>query len=626
MPPRAAVRKLDPKAARILRRSVRLARGAPAGARSANWITRATTIIGLMLEGLSDDYASRKKTAAAALAWCGHMSWGLVELAAPRHIATVLFQYWIWLILALSACVTVIGVLTTGLEGMTRAGAAAGAAAAITGLLARALRKWLRRARWVYLVALPLFVAPLLWAIARADWQAVWLHGRFTYDYRLTAAFVLWAISGGVVFAYGARRVFPRPHVAVALVAALALVTGAVEAASHARAWLDSGGACCGTPAVSSTGLWFVRATLLALLCLFAAAVFGAGSALAHGWPARPRSRAVSPARQRLHSLAAALPPRPDRPIRALSPGATAILRRTIQLASGAPDRFPAARWSARAIQIFGAMLQELTTRKLTIAAGMAAWITRSGRVLRALVEFATPNTLGASFLGYWLWLIYALVAILVAAGALVGAAGLVRAGLLAAAAALVFQFAVGLLRASLRRTRAIYGGALPVALLSGACSVYLVVAMNGSGACEMIRELAYAESPEQAQELLAGTTGADREQMASVLGLDSLFVPAYILLLCSGALLFGSLTGVSSRRSLSVLPVAALALTAGAIDLLENARVWLLLKGFRLVWPGPVTDYKWGTLAAALLWLAAVALVAGLRRSPPGPPARATS
>jgi hypothetical protein len=103
---------------------------------------------------------------------------------------------------------------------------------------------------------------------------------------------------------------------------------------------------------------------------------------------------------------------------------------------------------------------------------------------------------------------------------------------------------------------------------------------------------------------------------MAFFLGLDCLFVPAYILLLCSGGLYFGSFPGISSRPLLTVLPVAGLALTAGVIDLIENARVWLLLRGFHPVWPGPVTDYKWGALAAALLWLAAVALVAGLRRN----------
>jgi hypothetical protein len=625
MPSRAAVRTLDQKAARILRRPVRLARGAPVAGNSSRSIARGATIVGLMLEDLSDDYASRKKTGAAALAWCGHMSWGLVELAAPRHIAAVLFQYWIWLILALSACVTVIGMLTTGFEGMTRAGAAAGATAAITGLLARALRKWFRRERWIYVVALPFFLAPVLWAIARVDWQTIWPPGRFSYDYRLTPAFVVWAIAGGAVFAYGARRVFPRPHVALALVAALALVTGAVEAASHLRAWLHPDGTYRGALTISPAGLWLLRATLLALLCLLAAAGFAVRSALARGWPARPRRRTPAPARQPEEAPHTAPPPTPGPPVRTLSPRATTVLRRTVYLASGPPDRFPAARWSARAIHIFGAMLQELTAHRFAVAAGMAAWVTRAGSVLRALVEFASPNTLGATLFGYWIWLIYALAAILLGAWALSGAAGLLRAGLLAGACALAMQFAVGLLRASLRRTPAIYGSAVPLALLSGACSLYLAVAVNQKGSRETIRELAYAASAEQARDLVARTTGPHRQAMASALELDTLLVPAYILLLCSGGLFFGSFAGISSRPSLTLLPVAALAVAAGSIDLLENARVWLMLHGFYSVWPGPVTDYKWGALAAALLWLAGVALVAGLRRSPLGPSVRAT-
>jgi hypothetical protein len=60
-------------------------------------VARATTVIGQILEGLTEKYGAGKKYATFVVR-VGRIFWGLVEVSVPRSIPNLLFRHWLFLL------------------------------------------------------------------------------------------------------------------------------------------------------------------------------------------------------------------------------------------------------------------------------------------------------------------------------------------------------------------------------------------------------------------------------------------------------------------------------------------------------------------------------------------------
>jgi hypothetical protein len=271
-------RDLGPAISAIIRRTVRAAAENPDPVESARSVTRATTIVGLMLEDLGDHQLKLGKRFGFWLAQIGQVAWGLVELAAPRSLGEVLFQYWIWLVYALAFAMIALGAVTGG-EGVTRAGVLVGLFATVAFMIVGALRSLFRRKYWLYGVAAPLALLTtvlggyLVFEIARTNAQisthAKWndirgLMGRLgtnedavewlgapeetpknwalarkslALDWGFIPSYVVWFLATGALVAVRVKRL-ARPQAAVALIAVLAGSAAVADIIENARAWL----------------------------------------------------------------------------------------------------------------------------------------------------------------------------------------------------------------------------------------------------------------------------------------------------------------------------------------------------------------------------------------------------
>jgi hypothetical protein len=149
-------RKLNRFATATIDRTMKAAANDPDPVSAARTIARGATIIGSMLEDLSDQRRFLGKRFAGWLTWSGRIFWGLVELAAPRSLGDVLFHYWIWLVYALAAAMILIGSVTG--SGVTRAGITTALFAVATQLVVGLLQNKLRR-RSLFAGVPPLVVA-----------------------------------------------------------------------------------------------------------------------------------------------------------------------------------------------------------------------------------------------------------------------------------------------------------------------------------------------------------------------------------------------------------------------------------------------------------------------------------
>lgn len=73
-------------------------------------VARATTVVGQMLEGLSDKYGCGKKYA-AFVARFGRVGWGLVEVSVPQSISNLLFRHWLFLLYLVEVFLILGGIL-----------------------------------------------------------------------------------------------------------------------------------------------------------------------------------------------------------------------------------------------------------------------------------------------------------------------------------------------------------------------------------------------------------------------------------------------------------------------------------------------------------------------------------
>lgn len=317
MPQPLPARKLDPEAVDVLRTTVRAAANNPEPAVSARSITRATTIIGLMLEDLSENELRAGKTFGGWVTRIGQITWGLVELAAPRSLGAILFQYWIWLIYFVAVAMLFVGALTGG-SGVIRAGVLVLLFAVAATVVVLTLRSWLRGRPWIVrAVAGTLFVlsAAGIWyfgsQIRDANDQIAQPHkwnpttglmgelanqknvaallgdpkasdkekaevakANIAYakrslvlDWAFIPCYVVGLIACGAFIVTFCRRL-PRPHIAVALVATLACFTAIADSVENARAWIALHGAESDLPYATTAKLALFTCAVVALLIL----------------------------------------------------------------------------------------------------------------------------------------------------------------------------------------------------------------------------------------------------------------------------------------------------------------------------------------------------------------------
>jgi hypothetical protein len=141
------------------------------------------------------------------------------------------------------------------------------------------------------------------------------------------------------------------------------------------------------------------------------------------------------------------------------------------------PDRVTG--WIARSLKIFGRMIDDLPDETLRPALRPGARAMKGGGVLLTeLLHFATPQSIGRTFLDHWLALISLVGAVLVFVGLLVGSTATVLPGV----AVLLGCFAIWII-ARLFATR-IRGGPLFGRLLRGAAmgAAAIIIVLAGLG------------------------------------------------------------------------------------------------------------------------------------------------
>jgi patatin-related protein len=74
-------------------------------------LARATQVVGNMLDGLSDRYVLASRRVAWWLVMLGRIVWGLIEVAVPRKLGTLIFHYWLRVLYLFEAVLIVGGVL-----------------------------------------------------------------------------------------------------------------------------------------------------------------------------------------------------------------------------------------------------------------------------------------------------------------------------------------------------------------------------------------------------------------------------------------------------------------------------------------------------------------------------------
>jgi hypothetical protein len=614
-----SVRQLPSAALGPIRRTIQCAAGPPRAREMAHTIRRATTITGMLLEGVSDKYhASRTKRdrLKAAAADAAHSVWGVVELIAPRNPAAVLLQYWIPAVLAFGLVLLLIGTLTSQNE-LAPVGAGAIAAGALLHFLSVRLRRFAHHRTAVLLLALAAVVS----AVAVYWLFAPDLNGR-AWSGSLTGVLLLVGGAGlATAVGFACRGILPRPHVTVLLILAFGLAAWLCQAAEDAVRWLAEQ-----QIHVHLAPLGTVRNAFLTAALIFLAALAGIGvwhgtrrilatrlSAIQEG--ARKLARAMVAQTKR---IAAGLKRRSskkrkaspkERPRRRLTPEATAVIAQTVRVADCDPDRVIAARSVARALTVTGTMSEWIAETRAPAATRMARWLTRAGRAFRGLTEASVPRSLGGILFAHWHWLLVSFAVTLLIAGFVSGRDALGDLGATAGILALALLAGTTLLRGWFRDRARLYGLALPGFLLGA----YLTLAALAEGA---YKGFAGTWAP-GAGDLIGHPVPA------TVLRADFAFIAGYVILAPSLGLLLCSETRLWRRRrrlatSALILVTIATAATAG-LDLLENARLWVFTRygsaagdtAFSLL-PN-VTPQKIAVGSGAAALLAAIAVTAGL-------------
>jgi hypothetical protein len=141
-------------------------------------VARATTVVGLMLEGLTEKYGAGKKYAVLAVRM-GRIFWGLIEVSVPQTISNLLFRYWLF-VLYLIEILLIIGGIVFDSPGARELGwkallvtlAADGIALFFNSVMSGKKTLWWRILRWLFSI---MFLAIIVTAFVHLyqDFEAV---------------------------------------------------------------------------------------------------------------------------------------------------------------------------------------------------------------------------------------------------------------------------------------------------------------------------------------------------------------------------------------------------------------------------------------------------------------------
>jgi patatin-related protein len=106
---------------------------------------RSTAVVGDLLEGISDAYASQAKPLFRRMAFLGRVSWSFVEVSVPRSIRELFGNYWMQLALLFSVTLVVLAMFT-GNSGATSLAITVTAIVLVVYGLRELLRRYLRGA------------------------------------------------------------------------------------------------------------------------------------------------------------------------------------------------------------------------------------------------------------------------------------------------------------------------------------------------------------------------------------------------------------------------------------------------------------------------------------------------
>lgn len=103
-------RELSSSATKIIAHTFAGTNAKPDPQTSAESLARGTTIVGTLLEGLSDQYAVDQKYAKWVTNF-GRVCWHIVELSVPRSLGDMFFRYWLKLATVVAAVFLLLGVV-----------------------------------------------------------------------------------------------------------------------------------------------------------------------------------------------------------------------------------------------------------------------------------------------------------------------------------------------------------------------------------------------------------------------------------------------------------------------------------------------------------------------------------
>lgn len=150
--------------------------------------SRATTILGKMLEALTDQYAKKASSVAGYITKLGLLAYGLIEISVPRSLWFHVGRYWLQLATLIGTAMIVLGAVFRSPETWKIGGGLLFAVAAIT-ILRNLLWQWMGTRKYsnlwnwllfslLFLVGLTVLVAYRGAAIGQGliAWQAVLRH------------------------------------------------------------------------------------------------------------------------------------------------------------------------------------------------------------------------------------------------------------------------------------------------------------------------------------------------------------------------------------------------------------------------------------------------------------------
>lgn len=173
---------------------------APDRETSARSIARSTTIVGLMLEGISERRGGWTSFG-GSVSRIGRVLWSLVELAAPQSLLRILGQHWIALFYALGILMIAVGFIGSQ-QDIALAGAKVVGLTALVNFFIFGLNRWMRK--------LSRRIIWLVFALSLLSTAGVLAYDRFVLDPQIVQ-------NGGQDFASAKLGTALTPSAAAAL-------------------------------------------------------------------------------------------------------------------------------------------------------------------------------------------------------------------------------------------------------------------------------------------------------------------------------------------------------------------------------------------------------------------------